>query len=85
MTVQSFTDSKVTYETTEHNCTCGDWQFRGSKTGKDCKHMVALKRGLAQEIAKVERFLAIKAHVERVEIERRENASCYLRMMASPW
>ena len=85
MTITSFTDTRKTYETTEHNCTCGDWQFRGSKTGKDCKHMVALKRGLAQEIAKAERFLALKRQVEQAEIERRENASCYLRMMNSPW
>jgi len=81
MTITSFTDTSKTTD----NCTCGDWQFRGSKTGKDCKHMVALKRGLAEEIAKAERFLQVKAQIERAEIERRENQACYERMMNSPW
>ncbi len=47
--------------------------------------MVALKRGLAEEIAKAERFLQVKAQIERAEIERRENQACYERMMNSPW
>jgi len=93
MTITSFTNKEVTYETTEHNCTCGDWQFRGSRTGKDCKHMVALKKAIAQEVERAARFLAIKAEIEqaereareRAEIERRENQGCYERMMNSPW
>jgi hypothetical protein len=85
MTVQSFTDSKVTYETTLTSCTCPDRQYRHHT----CKHM----RLIEQEVERAARFLAIKAQVEqaeieareRAEIEARENAGCYMRMMASPW
>lgn len=30
------------YNTTAQGCDCGDWKFRGSKTGVSCKHMTAL-------------------------------------------
>ena len=51
MTIQSFTDKNKSYETTEHDCTCGDWTYRGSKTGKPCKHMIARATAIATTTA----------------------------------
>ena len=45
MTVQSFTNEHITYETTETSCQCGDWVYRGSKTNRPCKHMLAVQMG----------------------------------------
>ena len=59
MTIASFTDSTKSYETTDHDCTCGDFQYRGSKTGKPCKHMIA--RFVAIEATKAVDFLELKA------------------------
>ena len=62
MTITSFTDSTKSYETTDHDCTCGDWTYRGSKTGKPCKHMIA--RFVAIEATKAVDFLALKARFD---------------------
>ncbi len=43
MTVQSFTETRKCYEVTETSCTCGDWTYRGSRTGKPCKQMLAIE------------------------------------------
>ncbi len=59
MVIHSFTDSTKSYETTDHDCTCGDWMYRGSKTGKPCKHMIA--RFVAIEATRAVDFLDLKA------------------------
>jgi len=59
MTIHSFTDSSKSYETTETGCTCGDWTYRGAKTGKPCKHMIAIEAATAT--IKAMAFLALKA------------------------
>src|SRR6266699_4597734 len=59
MVIHSFTDSTKSYETTDHDCTCGDWTYRGAKTGKPCKHMIA--RFVAIEAIKAVTFLELKA------------------------
>ena len=45
MTVTSFSNPSISYETTETSCQCGDWIYRGRKTGKPCKHMLAMQMG----------------------------------------
>jgi SWIM zinc finger len=35
-----------TYETTTEDCSCPDWEFRGSHCGVPCKHQHALRKGL---------------------------------------
>ncbi len=62
MTIASFTDSTKSYETTDHDCTCGDWTYRGSKTGKPCKHMIAREAALATVRAIA--FLELKARYD---------------------
>ncbi len=74
MTVQSFTDSRKSYETTSTNCTCPDFQYRGSKTGKPCKHMVAVK------VAKAERFAALRNRYDYRLNGTLETRRCYIEM-----
>lgn len=40
MTVQSFTNEHITYETTDTACTCKAFQYG---KGKPCKHMIAIQ------------------------------------------
>ncbi len=42
MTVASFTNEHITYETTETTCTCKSFQFG---RGRACKHMIAVQMG----------------------------------------
>ncbi len=58
MTIHSFTDSSKSYETTDHDCTCGDWTYRGARTGKPCKHMIARETAIAT--VKAMAFLELK-------------------------
>jgi predicted nucleic acid-binding Zn finger protein len=36
------------YETTEHTCSCPDWEWRCSSLGLSCKHQLALAAALAR-------------------------------------
>ncbi len=81
MIIHSFTDSTKSYETTEHDCTCGDWTYRGSKTGKPCKHMIA--RAAALATVKAMAFLALKARYDirsQAVIEAKRAAYYYYEM-----
>ena len=42
MTIQSFTNPEVHYETDLEHCTCGDFINRKSKTGGHCKHQQSI-------------------------------------------
>jgi hypothetical protein len=86
MTIASFTDSTKSYDVTVRHgqavdCTCGDRHFRRH----ECKHMSNAQVQINAEIAKAERFLALKRQIETQEREARENRACYLRMMASAY
>ena len=84
MVIHSFTDSTKSYETTDHDCTCGDWMYRGSKTGNPCKHMIA--RFVAIEATKAVAFLDLKAKYDirsqAVIEEKRANYFYYEMMIA---
>ena len=81
MTIHSFTDSSKSYETTDHDCTCGDWTYRGARTGKPCKHMIARETAIAT--VKAMAFLELKRRFDirsQAVIEAKRAAYYYYEM-----
>ena len=74
MTVQSFTNEHITYETTTVSCTCPDYLLRRQKRNEPCKHIVALEQGRAAA------FLALRRRYDYRENGTLESRRCYLEM-----
>ncbi len=45
MTVASFTNEHITYETTETTCTCPDFIYKRAAKHQAYKHMIAVQMG----------------------------------------
>ena len=71
MTVASFTNPALTYETTAISCTCPDFLHRRQAKHEPCKHIVAMEQGRAAA------FLALKAKHDYRENGTLETRRCY--------
>ena len=75
MTLNSFTDCTVRYETTLNECTCPDHSFH---PGNVCKHMEALRRAYAR--AKAQTFDELRRKYDSRLNGQAETQRCYFEM-----